>query len=300
MIARTWVFCRWAVCQCRTCFLLWISLAHSLAISCLVNFMNILSTTTNTLSFSQQLQTQSQAEPPIMSTPDDLDPVRELLRLIDLTNERIELYETIPERVKSCVPLKVARSDTRGAGRGVFVLEAVKAGDLIFSVAKPLICIVDDSEEVLETTCDNCFASRSDGLQTVTRKDLKFSACAGCWVLHYCSKVRRILISCLEESYLTACACRNARPKRGPIITNTSARVLRNSNSMLLMGILGRMQSTPRTVASAARYVSCVCEPRSRSRTRLGLSSPAYRRMLCPTHRRAIIASGPITVRRYS
>jgi hypothetical protein len=51
-------------------------------------------------------------------------------------------HNAIPSRVKQAVPLKVADSMIHDAGRGMFVLEAVPARSLIFSVARPLLCIV--------------------------------------------------------------------------------------------------------------------------------------------------------------
>lgn len=50
--------------------------------------------------------------------------------------------ESLPRRVNAAVPLKIATSTIPGAGRGLFVLEDVKAGDIIFSIAEPLICVV--------------------------------------------------------------------------------------------------------------------------------------------------------------
>jgi hypothetical protein len=132
-----------------------------------------------------------------MLSPDDLSLSKKVLETLQ-TDQNIELYKSIPGRVKSRVPLKVSDSNISGAGRGAFVLKAVKAGDLIFSIAKPLICIVNDGEEMLCTTCDNCFANCSDGVPTVSRKNLKFTACGGCKVLHYCSKVRHNFISFLN------------------------------------------------------------------------------------------------------
>jgi hypothetical protein len=50
--------------------------------------------------------------------------------------------DTIPSRVKQYVPLKVATSSISGAGRGLFVLKDVAAGDLLFSIPFPALNIV--------------------------------------------------------------------------------------------------------------------------------------------------------------
>ena len=45
-------------------------------------------------------------------------------------------------RVQATVPLQLRISAIPGAGRGLFVSEAVPFQGLIFSIAKPLLCIV--------------------------------------------------------------------------------------------------------------------------------------------------------------
>jgi hypothetical protein len=47
-------------------------------------------------------------------------------------------YDVIPARI----PLKVMTSNLKTAGNGVFAVEAVKAGELIFCVRQPLLNIV--------------------------------------------------------------------------------------------------------------------------------------------------------------
>jgi hypothetical protein len=51
-------------------------------------------------------------------------------------------YDTIPSRVKSSVSLKIATSNIPGAGRGMFVLGDVAAGDVIFTIPRPLLLMV--------------------------------------------------------------------------------------------------------------------------------------------------------------
>jgi hypothetical protein len=45
-------------------------------------------------------------------------------------------------RVQATVPLQLRISAIPGAGRGLFVSEAVPSRGLIFRIAKPLLCIV--------------------------------------------------------------------------------------------------------------------------------------------------------------
>lgn len=54
----------------------------------------------------------------------------------------IAIFETIPERVQSLVGLEVKRSDIEGAGRGIFVKEDVKEGQVVFHIKRPLLTIV--------------------------------------------------------------------------------------------------------------------------------------------------------------
>ncbi|KAE9370083.1 SET domain-containing protein [Stipitochalara longipes BDJ] len=98
-------------------------------------------------------------------------------------------------RVKATVPLEVRLSTIPGAGRGMFVSEPILAQELIFSISKPLVCIVDDGAEALRNICDNCFATKKGIYQTVSRRKLTLTPCAGCQVLHYCSE------DCREEAW---------------------------------------------------------------------------------------------------
>ena len=51
-------------------------------------------------------------------------------------------YDVIPDRIESSVTLKVMASQLKSVGDGVFALEVVKAGELIFCVKQPLLNIV--------------------------------------------------------------------------------------------------------------------------------------------------------------
>jgi hypothetical protein len=55
---------------------------------------------------------------------------------------RLNVYDKIPNRVKANVDLQARVSQIHGAGRGLFVKQAVKAGDLIFSIKHPVLSIV--------------------------------------------------------------------------------------------------------------------------------------------------------------
>jgi hypothetical protein len=48
----------------------------------------------------------------------------------------------IPSRVNCQTTIEVRLSEISGAGRGVFALADIKAGELIFSIAKPLVAVV--------------------------------------------------------------------------------------------------------------------------------------------------------------
>ncbi|KAH7419545.1 hypothetical protein BKA64DRAFT_699570 [Cadophora sp. MPI-SDFR-AT-0126] len=93
-------------------------------------------------------------------------------------------YE-IPERVKSDLTLQLRTSNIPGAGRGLFVLQDVKAGELLFEVPNVLFSTV--SADCLETTCDNCFVHQSQYGKTGARPDLSFYPCDTCKIAHYCS-----------------------------------------------------------------------------------------------------------------
>ncbi|PMD28840.1 SET domain-containing protein [Hyaloscypha variabilis F] len=77
-------------------------------------------------------------------------------------------------RVKATVPLEIRQSSIPVAGRGMFATELISAQNLIFSIAKPLLCIVDDGAEALRNICDNCFATRKGIYQTIRERRLTY------------------------------------------------------------------------------------------------------------------------------
>lgn len=99
-------------------------------------------------------------------------------------------FTSIPDRATCHVPVQIAKSSIKGAGRGIFALQDVPATAPIFSIKEPLLNIVDDDVASLSHTCDNCFAAESDGLCTVDDKSIKFEVCEGCGTLYYCSEVK--------------------------------------------------------------------------------------------------------------
>ncbi|KAE9366686.1 SET domain-containing protein [Stipitochalara longipes BDJ] len=66
-----------------------------------------------------------------------------------------------PFNVNSRVPLEIITSTIPNAGRGLALLGEIKKGELIFSISKPLLCIVGDGIEKVTSTCNNCFASNT-------------------------------------------------------------------------------------------------------------------------------------------
>ena len=153
-----------------------------------------------------------------------------MIQMEQNTTQKLELYKKIPERVKCHVPLKVDISDISGAGRGVFVRKDVKQGDLIFSIAKPLIYIANDGEEMLWSTCDNCFAYCSGGVTMVSRENLNFMACGRCKVLYYCSKASlfpllNFYLTLILPLILILFENRTVKSSHGSTTTNTNARL---------------------------------------------------------------------------
>ena len=83
----------------------------------------------------------------------------------------------------------VKHSDT--AGNGLFAAKKILPGELIFSLQRPLIAVLDSAR--FEDTCANCFAWTAESA-IGSRGDaagVSVSACTGCRTLRYCSKVSR-------------------------------------------------------------------------------------------------------------
>ena len=85
----------------------------------------------------------------------------------------------------------VAKSSV--AGSGLFALQDIAAGDLIFSLARPAVAALDTKN--LGNVCANCFASAADPsvLHGEANAQVLVKACTGCKILKYCSKVSAIV-----------------------------------------------------------------------------------------------------------
>lgn len=101
--------------------------------------------------------------------------------------KKSEIYSTMPSRVKTNFDIKV--DIVPGVGRGIILLEDVKAGDLIFKISNPMFLVVENGEYAMANTCDNCFAANPDGGGSTDGKKVKLSGCVRCKVVHYCGKV---------------------------------------------------------------------------------------------------------------
>ncbi len=76
------------------------------------------------------------------------------------------------------------------AGNGLFATEDLPPGELIFSLSRPLVGVLDIPR--LEDTCSNCFvwtAASLIGSRGDDAAQIEVKACTGCRTLRYCSKV---------------------------------------------------------------------------------------------------------------
>jgi hypothetical protein len=96
------------------------------------------------------------------------------------------------ESVISFVPLQIRRSDIPGDGAGLFITNDVEYGDEVFRSDPVVSCVADG---MLEIVCDLCYAysdskTTSDGrLRAEDDEKMVMTACSGCKVCYYCSKV---------------------------------------------------------------------------------------------------------------
>lgn len=73
------------------------------------------------------------------------------------------------------------------AGNGLFASQTFDGGDLILSLHRPLLAVLDIAR--LEDTCAHCFAgAETDAFNLNEVKTV--NACTGCRKVRYCSKVR--------------------------------------------------------------------------------------------------------------
>lgn len=73
------------------------------------------------------------------------------------------------------------------AGNGLFASGDIPPGQLVLSLARPLISVVDIKH--LADTCSNCFATSASPIGR-DEGEFEVRACTGCKVLRYCGKVR--------------------------------------------------------------------------------------------------------------
>ncbi|KAF4309622.1 hypothetical protein GTA08_BOTSDO02492 [Botryosphaeria dothidea] len=79
--------------------------------------------------------------------------------------------------------IKVHKKSSPVAGNGLFAKQDIAAGDLVFSLKRPLISVLDNVS--LDSCCANCFTSTGFG---ATNTDIELKACMGCKTLKYCGK----------------------------------------------------------------------------------------------------------------
>jgi hypothetical protein len=102
-------------------------------------------------------------------------------QLMSLTKCLIRMTR-FPLGSTSKAPLKVAQSNIPGAGRGLLAMAAVKSGDPIFTIDRPLLSIVGNGQHAGSNTCDYCFASietrgRGGNVSTNAREGLRLTFC---------------------------------------------------------------------------------------------------------------------------
>lgn len=74
------------------------------------------------------------------------------------------------------------------AGNGLFATEDIAAGDVVFSLKRPLVTVLDNVS--IDSCCANCFASTGFG---ATNSQLDLKACTGCHTVKYCARVSSTL-----------------------------------------------------------------------------------------------------------
>lgn len=88
-------------------------------------------------------------------------------------------------------PSSVYASNIPGKGRGLFTSQAIEAGELVFLVDRPLLCV--PSNPHLDETCYHCFLWLPE-TRTRSEGDMRrLQGCMGCKVVRYCSKVCEVL-----------------------------------------------------------------------------------------------------------
>ena len=102
-------------------------------------------------------------------------------------------------------PPSIYASNIPGKGRGLFTSQAIEAGELVFCVDRPLLCV--PSNPHLGETCYHCFLCIPEGFVQQDGDKRRLQACMGCKVVNYCSKVSKDQrrAACLSAQLLGYC-----------------------------------------------------------------------------------------------
>ena len=87
------------------------------------------------------------------------------------------------------IPSSLYTQKISGKGTGLFTSSAIDAGELVFRIERPLLCVPDN--RCLSEVCYHCFIWLPGGEGVVHDVATKLLACSGCKVVKYCSKVGR-------------------------------------------------------------------------------------------------------------
>ncbi len=88
-------------------------------------------------------------------------------------------------------PANIYTSHIPGKGRGLFTSHAIEAGELVFLVDRPLLCV--PSNRHLDETCYHCFLWLPKNAPKFEGDRRRLQGCMGCTVVRYCSKVSDVL-----------------------------------------------------------------------------------------------------------
>ena len=91
------------------------------------------------------------------------------------------------------LPSSIYASQIPGKGRGLFTTQAIEAGELVFLVDRPLVCM--PSNPHLDETCYQCFMWLPSNTPRPEDDARRLQSCMGCKVVKYCSKVSEMLVA---------------------------------------------------------------------------------------------------------
>ena len=78
-------------------------------------------------------------------------------------------------------PVLSERRASTGRGSGLFTIQPIAAGSLVFKDERPLITMLDTAR--MEHNCEWCLVGKGDVSELILK------SCNGCKVSRYCSKV---------------------------------------------------------------------------------------------------------------